>query len=314
VDPGAAIRSQIWRIRFHGRRALHCTWRSVRVTWFKIDGVDAGGIAVPVPYDSAHPDLAAVRRIFFDWLRADPNANQINPTGAAYDRFVDYVNNNRQPQVLAFHVTEVFWQLVIEGIVAPGMNSSNQNLPWFHVTAYGKKVLGAEAGHPHDENGYLARVQTRVPKPDATVLAYLSEALTAFRRGTPVASTIMLGIAAERVFLLVCDSLSAALRDPIEKAAFDALMQRLPIKPKLDWVHAKLLDLQNRRSPGLPDNATLAVTAIYDFLRTQRNDLGHPREAPPSADREEAFANLQIFPRYYQVAEELRRFLGANQV
>ena len=72
-------------------------------------------------------------------------------------------------------MTEVFWQLLIEGVVAPGMNSSNQNLPWFHVTDYGKKVLAAEAGHPHDEIGYLARVQTRVPKPDATVVAYLSE-------------------------------------------------------------------------------------------------------------------------------------------
>lgn len=63
----------------------------------------------------------------------------------------------------------------------------------------------------------------------------------------------------------------------------------------------------------LPDNAALAVTAIYDFLRTQRNDLGHPRETPV-ADREEAFVNLQIFPRFYQTAESLRQFLRASQV
>jgi hypothetical protein len=56
------------------------------------------------------------------------------------------------------------------------------------------------------------------------------------------------------------------------------------------------------------------VTAIYDFLRVQRNGLGHPRETPPEVDREEAFVNLQIFPRYYQTAEELRQYLAANQV
>lgn len=269
---------------------------------------------MPVPYDPAHPDLAAVRRIFFDWLRSDPNANQLNPTGAAYEPFVEYANNNRQPQVLAFHVTEVFWQLLVEGIVAPGMNSSNPNLPWFHVTEYGKKVLGAEVGHPHDEAGYLARVRTRVPQPDRTVLAYLAEAVTAFRRGTPVASTVMLGIAAERVFLMVCDSLLASLRDASERAAFGGVLQRFPMKPKLDWVHAKVLDLQNRRTPGLPDDVSLMVTAVYDFLRAQRNDLGHPRDAPPNVDREDAFVNLQMFPRYYQTAEELRQFLAANQV
>jgi hypothetical protein len=128
---------------------------------------------MPVPYDPAHPDWSAVRRIFFDWLRSDPNANQLNTMGDAYQGFVEYANNNRKPQVLAFHVTEVFWQLLIEGIVAPGKDSSNQNLPWFHVTEYGKKVLAKEAGHPHDETGYLARVRTRVPEPDPTALGVL---------------------------------------------------------------------------------------------------------------------------------------------
>jgi hypothetical protein len=272
------------------------------------------GLSMPVPYDPTRPDLAAVRRIFLDWLRANPNATQLDSSGTAYERLVEYVNNNREPQLLAFHVTEVFWELLVEGIVAPGTSSQMLDLPWFHLTEYGKRVVASEAGHPHDEPGYLALLRARVPQPDQTVQAYLGEALTAFRRGTPVASTIMLGIAAERIFLLVCDSLSVALRDPTEKATFDALLQRFPMKPKLDWVHAKLLELQNRRVAGIPDNATLAVTAIYDFLRVQRNDLGHPREVPPSVDREEAFANLQILPRYYQVAEEVRQFLRGNQV
>jgi len=234
--------------------------------------------------------------------------------GDVYQRFVEYVNNNPQPQILAFHMTEVFWQLMIEGILAPGMNAANQNLPWFHVTDYGRKVLREEAGHPHDEVGYLERVRARVPNPDATVLAYLTEALSTFRRGTPVASTVMLGIAAERVFLMVCDSFLVALRDPAERAALGAILQRFPMKPKLDWIHAKVSNLQNQRLPGLPENAALMVTAVYDFLRTQRNDLGHPRDSPPAVDREDAFVNLQMFPRYYQIAEELRQFLAANQV
>lgn len=265
-------------------------------------------------YDPAHPDWDAVRRIMFDWLRANPNVNNLDSTGAAYGPFVEYVNNNRQPQVLAFHVNEVFWQLLVEGIVAPGMNSYNVNLPWFHVTEYGKKVLEDDAGHPYDEGGYLDRVRRRVARPDDTVLAYLNESLSAFRRGLPVAAAVMLGIAAERVFLLVCESLLASLRDPRERQAFSDLLDRFPMRPKLDFVHAKLLDLQNRRTPGLPENAALMVTAIYDLLRAQRNELGHPRETPPRLDRDEAFVSLQIFPRYYQIAEELRQFLAANQL
>ncbi len=269
---------------------------------------------MPVPYDPAQPNWDAVGRIMLDWLRANPNANQLDGTGVAYEPFVEYVNRNRQPQVLAYHVNEVFWRLLVEGIVAPGMNSYNVNLPWFHVTEYGRKVLEAEAGHPYDEAGYLDRIRTRVAQPDDTVLAYLSESLIAFRRGAPVAATVMLGIAAERVFLLVCESVLASLRDAGERQALADLLQRFPMKPKLDWVHAKLLDLQSRRTPGLPENAPLMVTAIYDLLRAQRNEFGHPRETPPRVDREEAFVSLQIFPRYYQTAEELMRFLAENQV
>jgi hypothetical protein len=30
--------------------------------------------------------------------------------------------------------------------------------------------------------------------------------------------------------------------------------------------------------------------------------------------REDAFVNLQIFPRYYEIAEETRQFLASNPV
>lgn len=86
------------------------------------------------------------------------------------------------------------------------------------------------------------------------------------------------------------------------------------MKPKLDWVHAKLVSLQNQKLTGLPENSIIMVTAIYDFIRAQRNDLGHPRDVPPKVEREDAYANLQLFPRYYQTAQELRAFFAANPI
>jgi hypothetical protein len=268
---------------------------------------------MPTPYDIQNPDPRAARRIMLDWLRANPTG-QLDLVGAAYEPYVEWVAGGRDARVLAFHLTEVFWELVVEGIIAPGCDAWNLDLPFYHLTGHGRTVLQGEAGHPHDEGAYLARVRANIPGLDDTVMAYLTESLRAFRRGTYVAATIVLGIAAERVFLLLCASLLAALRDPGERAVFEGIMQRLPMKPKLDWVHNKIQELQARRMPSFPDNATLAVSAIYDFLRTQRNDLGHPREQPPTIDREEAFVNLQIVPRYYQTADAVRQFLAEHQV
>ena len=75
--------------------------------------------------------------------------------------------------------------------------------------------------------------------PDSTVLAYLGESLECFSRGTMVASVMMLGIASERVFLLICDSLAESLQDSAERTEFEKVLARNAMKPKLDWVSQK---------------------------------------------------------------------------
>jgi hypothetical protein len=272
-----------------------------------------------IPFDPMNPDLETVRQIVVERLRRDTTWRQLDNTGDGFAPFVDYVaateferQNGRS--LLLFLAQEVFWQFVVEGVLAPGMDSSNLKLPWFHITKYGRDVLASSEPQPYDPMGYLARVHERIKIPDPTVMAYLAESLETFRKGNRVASTVMLGIAAERVFLLLCDSLAGALSSTSEKAAFTKLLDRFPMKPKLDWVYTKIQQIQKQAPPGFPDNTTIMLVAIYDLMRCQRNELGHPREAPPNIERRDAFVNLQIFPRYYEIAEDVRTFVGANSV
>jgi len=37
---------------------------------------------------------------------------------------------------------EIFWDLILQRIIVPGMNSSNPNLPFFKVTSRGEPYLG----------------------------------------------------------------------------------------------------------------------------------------------------------------------------
>ena len=102
--------------------------------------------------------------------------------------------------------------------------------------------------------------------------------------------------------------------DPNEKNDLGRVLSRYQMKPKLDWVQDKIQRIQEQRVVGFPDNATLMVTAIYDLIRCQRNEFGHPRDIPPNVTKEDAFVNLQIFPRYYDTSEAVRRFLAINLV
>jgi hypothetical protein len=272
-----------------------------------------GAMPSAIPFDAAHPDVVAARRILLACVRHS-RPDQLPGWGsAALDPYVEYAGAANR-DVLGFYVAEAFWQLVVEGILAPGMNVHNMNLPWFHVTAYGEKVLDSLEPDPHDPVGYLDRIREAVGTPDATALAYISESLEVYRRGNHVAAAILLGIAAERVFILVCESLINALSDPSEARQFRKILDRYQMKPKLDWVHAKIEALQARRDPGFPDNALIALTTIYDLLRGQRNELGHPRDLPPAVKRDDVFVNLQVFPRYYQIAEEMRAHFAINRV
>jgi hypothetical protein len=78
--------------------------------------------------------------------------------------------------------------------------------------------------------------------------------------------------------------------------------------------HKKVQSIQENRIAGFPENGTLMLTTIYDLIRNQHNELGHPRENPPNIKREDAYVNLQVFPRYYETAEEIRTFPANNNV
>lgn len=81
------------------------------------------------------------------------------------------------------------------------------------------------------------------------------------------------------------------------------------MKPKLDWVHKKLLAVQKSAPSGFPDNAIIATTAIYDLLRCQRNDLGHPQPKPPALLPEQVLDYLLVFPGFYATVESVRSVL-----
>jgi hypothetical protein len=255
-----------------------------------------------------------VRQVFWNRLRVDRSYCRIQGQDGVFSHYVEYAQPRDEADFQRL-VIDVFWELVTQGVLSPGSTTGNPSPPFFHLTEYGKKVVQDPSFQPHDPSAFMAELGQVVPSPDPTVMAYLSESLHCFARTTHVASAMMLGIASERVFMMVCESLASSLADVNERATFQGILDRNPIKPKLDWVTQKLQQIQTPRRPaGWPEDVDIKLPGIYNLIRCQRNELGHPRPTPPTITRDDAYGYLRIFPSYYATAEQVREFLARNRV
>jgi hypothetical protein len=156
----------------------------------------------------------------------------------------------------------------------------------------------------------LTRLQGDVPDLDQIILTYLNESLRTFRIGCLLSSTICLGCASEKALLLLiaayADSLPESRRGKFRRET-DGRM----IKRQFDEFR-KILesDLRARLPRELEDGLDVELTALFDFIRQQRNDAGHP--TGKTFERERAYANLMVFPVYVRKIYALMKWLAAN--
>lgn len=215
-----------------------------------------------------------------------------------------------QPMANEHHVAtneiyEALWGLVADGLIyldPAGQRSSTDNWRWA-PTKLGSSVATGGRWEPRDPEGYLARLRRVDPAVGDAAMVYVREALQAFNARAYLATSVMMGVAAEQVFNELALSLTlvhpqqsnklkAALENPrsSQHARFELFRNTLP--------RADLPD-------GLADPLTL--DAVANLLRVTRNDSGHP--SGRSIDEETAHAHLQVGAVYLSKMAALRAHL-----
>ena len=187
-------------------------------------------------------------------------------------------------------VMEALWGLVSEGLVyidTSGQGSGTDNW-WWRLSSTGAIAAHGGSWEPRDIDGYLKRLRAHRPGVDDVAVRYVEEALRAFNARCYLATSVMLGVASERVindlgYVLVgavgqkATKLSKLLSNPTSRLAsqFDE-MRKLLVQ----------MDLPD----GLTD--TLTLDAVADLLRVSRNNAGHPTGAV--IDEDTAYTHLQM--------------------
>lgn len=207
------------------------------------------------------------------------------------------------------NVRQIIWQLVLEGVLVPGLNELNPNLPFLRVTDYGKQVLDAGAIIPHDPDGYLKYLKQEVPMLDSTIEMYVAESLQAYLRGLMLSSTVMLGAASEKGFLLLYDTYLQAVQDPKRKGILQAAQNGF-IKTKFEVFQKDFEVIKKTLPRDLREDIDLQLNSIFSLIRLTRNDVGHP--SGRRIDRDLAYSNLRIFIPYMKRMYELAEWFSKN--
>jgi len=236
--------------------------------------------------------------------------------GQTHIHAIDYQIRRLAPEYERHEILklqEIIWELLLQGILAPGKNSLNLNLPFVHVTEYGARCLEEDALVLHDPDGYLERLQQHVGSPlDEVIRESVRESLLAFLAGRYVAAVVMLGIAAERCLDLLIIAFSKAIADQTRREAFEGTLKDAArsIKRRFDVLRSELLSLP--LPTALLDDLDVQMSGLLNIIRNARDDAGHPTVR--TIDRDTAHANLLLFPQTCKRVYELINHFGANRV
>jgi hypothetical protein len=200
-------------------------------------------------------------------------------------------------------VWEALWGLVGDGLVyldTAGQGSGTDNWRW-RLSADGERVARGGTWEPGDPDGYLDRIRREIPDLDDLVELYLTEALQSFDGRCYLATSVMLGVAAERVFLVMAGTYAAS-----SMAGAPAMARELA-KPRSNyftlWTEfRKRIEPVRQELPNGLDDA-LTLDAIADLIRLTRNEVGHPTGR--KIDEDTARVHLTIAPVYLRKMQQL---------
>jgi hypothetical protein len=214
-------------------------------------------------------------------------------------------------------VFHVVWDLVFDRVMIPGLDDpgiiSGGDWPFLTITEHGRRVIEEARPTPYDPDGYLANLNTVAGGLHYTALRYVQEAVATFRARCYLASAVMLGAASERIFTELSESIGNSIADPAKQTSFRDKALKGKMRNRVNTVTGWC---RNSRAQLVGEWAEEERVEVIDrlahFIRSRRNDAGHPQDPPAVPTHEETYASLVVFPDYCKWLYELKSNLDTR--
>lgn len=199
-------------------------------------------------------------------------------------------------------VLTYFYDLFRIGYLSWGLDLSNPEPPFIHVTDIGRKALQSFSRDPANPDGYLAHLAHVAPLPP-TVTSYVEEALRCYGSHCFRAAAVMIGAAAESIILDLRDALLSKLQ--ATGAAVPRGLEDWRIKTVLDAIESHVTSIRTTLPRELLETFDAHWSSFTGQVRLNRNAAGHP-SAVSNLTEETTQASLLIFPELARLSSQLK--------
>jgi hypothetical protein len=207
------------------------------------------------------------------------------------------------PQWAVF--SQAFWELIARRLIFVGGDRTFSNCRVW-LTERGQRAANGEEFNPDDPAHYMERLLAASPRTSDTTKQYLKEALKSYEQECFLASSVMLGGAAEDTTLDVAASFVAWQGKPAKNLKEILENPRQFYVYKLQEFEKRLTAAKGTIPANLSENIELNITAILQIIRLTRNDAGHP--TGKRIDRQECYQNLVIYANAHRKLHQLKDF------
>ena len=216
-------------------------------------------------------------------------------------------------EALFMHVQQVMWQLLAQGILVWGSDTSNAKYPFYRLTKYGRTVVHEVRPQPYDPDGFLQDFDRTVPNADTVVRDYLEEAVRCFNASCPKGAAVLVGAASEKLVLLLHEKFNASISDPKKKQSYEKDSGGISIHRKYAALKKRLDLMVTAKELPNEHRETIAseLPAAFELIRRSRNSAGHP-EVPGRTDPDTVFLNLRVFTEYANRTAKLIDYFDTN--
>jgi len=232
-----------------------------------------------------------------DWIEKNPNQVQQFQMGQIYSLFPHEQNEPHwEHEKINSIIREIVQELINAGFLYPGTTDQNSSYPWLTITQYGKEAFLEEDWLPYDPEGYIKALKIKIPTIDEITLTYIGEAIAAYNRRNLLSATLTIGIASENLMLLLIEAYTDWITSATRKASFKKKIENRFILTQYKVFKKEFANDIKSFPKELQIDWETYLDGIFNFIRLNRNDAGHP--TGKQFDVKVVYASLQVFSEY----------------